>query len=136
MELRSQMPHFFRNEPDDYSFLWMCAFNSYAEGKYVKKPEYECSGMKILEAILQSLTMDEATRQKCRDEIVAAIPVAMPYIDSQFLPRAAGDLPAVVPEGSRNLGFTCQFCEIPEDVVLRKDFRLMLPEWQSISCLV
>ncbi|MCH3987401.1 MAG: oleate hydratase [Lachnospiraceae bacterium] len=122
MELRSQMPGFFRNEPDGYSFLWMCAFNSYAEGKYVKKREFDCTGMEILEEILQSLPMDEETRQKCRDEVVAAVPAAMPYIDSQFLPRAAGDRPEVVPAGSVNLGFTGQFCEIPEDVVFTEEY--------------
>ena len=122
MELRTQMPGFFRNEPKDYSFLWMCAFNCYADGKYVKKPEFACTGMEILEEILQSLPMDEATRQKCREEVVAAVPVAMPYIDSQFLPRAIGDRPAIVPEGSTNLGFTGQFCEIPEDVVFTEEY--------------
>lgn len=122
MELRAQMPGFFRNEPEDYSFLWMCAFNSYAEGAYVKKAEFDCTGMEILEEILQSLPMDEGTRQKCREEVVAAIPVAMPYIDSQFLPRAEGDRPQVVPEGSTNLGFTGQFCEMPEDVVFTEEY--------------
>ena len=66
--------------------------------------------------------MDEEIRQQCRNEVVAAIPVAMPYIDAQFLPRAVGDRPAVVPEGSTNLGFTGQFCEIPEDVVFTEEY--------------
>ncbi|MGN1388572.1 MAG: oleate hydratase, partial [Bulleidia sp.] len=122
MELRTQMPGFFRNEPADFSFFWMCAFNSSAEGKYTGKPEFECTGMEILEEILQSLPMDEAVRQKCREEVVAAVPVAMPYIDSQFLPRASGDRPLPVPEGSTNLGFTGQYCEIPEDVVFTEEY--------------
>lgn len=122
MELRGQMPGFFKNQPEGYNFVWMCAFNCYAEGKYVKKSEFDCTGMEILDEILYSLPMDDATRQKCRDEVVAAIPVAMPYIDSQFLPRAVGDRPDVVPAGSTNLGFTGQFCEIPEDVVFTEEY--------------
>lgn len=122
MELRSPMPPFFKNQTDENPFLWMCAFNSYAKGKYTGKSEFDCTGMEILEEILQSLPMDEETRQKCRDEVIAAIPVAMPYIDSQFLPRAVGDRPEVVPEGSTNLGFTGQFCEIPEDVVFTEEY--------------
>ncbi len=122
MEIRAQMPGFFKNEPEGYSFLWMCAFNSYAKGEHCGKSEFECTGMEILDEILLSLPMDEETRQKCRDEVVEAIPVAMPYIDAQFLPRAVGDRPDVVPAGSTNLGFTGQFCEVPEDVVFTEEY--------------
>lgn len=122
MEIRAQMPGFFKNEPEGYSFLWMCAFNSYAKGEHCGKSEFDCTGMEILDEILLSLPMDEATRQKCRGEVVDAIPVAMPYIDAQFLPRAQGDRPQAVPEGSTNLGFTGQFCEVPEDVVFTEEY--------------
>ena len=122
MEIRAQMPGFFKNQPDDYSFLWMCAFNSYAKGEHCGKSEFDCTGMEILDEILLSLPMDDATRQKCRDEVVAAIPVAMPYIGSQFLARAVGDRPDVIPAGSVNLGFTGQFCEVPEDVVFTEEY--------------
>jgi oleate hydratase len=40
-----------------------------------------------------------------------------PFITSQFLRRAKGDRPQVVPERSKNLAFIGQFCELPEDVV-------------------
>lgn len=66
--------------------------------------------------------MDDGTRQKCRDEVVAAIPVMLPYTDAHFLARAAGDRPDVVPKGSTNLGFTCQYCEIPEDCVFTEEY--------------
>ena len=89
---------------------------------YIKKPSSECTGEKILEEILMSLPMDDATRQKCRDEVVAAIPVILPYADAHFLPRAKGDRPDVVPEGSTNLGFTGQYCEISEDVVFTEEY--------------
>jgi hypothetical protein len=34
------------------------------------------------DGILQSLPMDEQTRQKCREEVISAVPAAMPYIDA------------------------------------------------------
>lgn len=122
MEVRDPMIPFFKNQTEDETFLWMCAFNCFAKGEHCGKSEYECTGMEILDEILLSLPMDEETRQKCRDEVVAAIPVAMPYIDSQFLPRAVGDRPAVVPEGSENLGLIGQFVEIPEDCVFTEEY--------------
>lgn len=122
MEIRNPPVPFFRNQTEENPFLWMCAFNSYAKGKFCGKPEFECTGREILDEILLSLPMDEETRQKCRDEVVAAIPCAMPYIDSQFLPRSVGDRPDVVPTGSKNLGFTGQYCEIPEDVVFTEEY--------------
>lgn len=122
MEIRQTVPDFFLNSDKDHSFVYMVAFNSFAKGKFIPKSEFDCTGEEILEELLMSLPMDEETRQKCRDEVVAAIPVAMPYIDSQFLPRAIGDRPNVVPENSINLGFTGQFCEIPEDVVFTEEY--------------
>lgn len=122
MEIRNPIIPFFKNQTEANPFLWMCAFNCYEKGKYTGKSEFDCTGMEILDEILFSLPMDDETRQKCRDEVVSAIPVAMPYIASQFMPRAVGDRPLTVPEGSTNLGFTGQFCEIPEDVVFTEEY--------------
>jgi oleate hydratase len=41
----------------------------------------------------------------------------MPYITAQFMPRAAGDRPHVVPTGCTNLGLLGQFVETRNDVV-------------------
>lgn len=122
MELRSPLPPFFVNQDKDHSFIWMVAFYSSEKGKYTNKSEYDCNGMEILEEILQSLPMDEATRAQCRNEVVAAIPVIMPYIDSQFLPRSVGDRPLVVPENSKNLGLIGQYVEISEDCVFTEEY--------------
>ena len=122
LELRNPLPPYFENQPDGYSFLWTCSFYPDKQGRFVKKSEYECNGMEILEEILMSLPMDDETRQKCRDEVVAAIPVILPYTNAHFMPRAIGDRPQVVPENSTNLGFTGQYCEIPEDVVFTEEY--------------
>lgn len=50
------------------------------------------------------------------------ISAMMPYITSQFMPRELGDRPAVVPEGSVNLAFLGQFCEIPGDCVFTVEY--------------
>ena len=41
----------------------------------------------------------------------------MPYITSQFMPRAIGDRPKVIPGGCVNLGFLGQFVEVDDDCV-------------------
>jgi oleate hydratase len=41
----------------------------------------------------------------------------MPYITAQFMPRAAGDRPNVVPNGCTNLALLGQFIETHNDVV-------------------
>jgi len=46
----------------------------------------------------------------------------MPFITSQFLCRSEGDRPAVVPDGSRNLGLIGQYCEQPDDVVFTAEY--------------
>ena len=46
----------------------------------------------------------------------------MPYITSMFMPRALGDRPLPVPNGSKNLAFVSQFVEIPEDVVFTVEY--------------
>ncbi len=48
----------------------------------------------------------------------------MPFITSQFLPRAKGDRPQIVPKGSRNLAFMGQFCEQPDDVVFTVEYSI------------
>jgi oleate hydratase len=54
------------------------------------------------------------------DEIVANTKVRtalMPYITAQFMKRAAGDRPAVVPKGCTNLGLVGQFVETRNDII-------------------
>jgi oleate hydratase len=57
-------------------------------------------------------------------ETSICIPCMMPFITSQFLPRAKGERPDVVPEGSRNLAFIGQFRELPDDVVFTVEYSI------------
>jgi len=53
---------------------------------------------------------------------VNCIPVAMPFIDSLFMPRAKGDRPDVIPEGATNFAFLGQFTEVAEDCVFTVEY--------------
>ena len=48
----------------------------------------------------------------------------LPYTTSQFMPRARGDRPNVVPEGTVNLAFVGQYCEIPDNVVYTVEYSI------------
>ncbi len=50
-------------------------------------------------------------------------PCMMPYITAFFLPRRAGDRPAVVPQDAVNFGFLGQFAESsPRDVIFTVEY--------------
>ena len=88
----------------------------------MKKPMAACTGREIMTEILGHLGVsDEASRIL---ETSICIPCMMPFITSQFLPRVKGDRPEVVPEGSRNLAFMGQFCELPDDVVFTVEYSI------------
>jgi len=75
----------------------------------------ECTGEEICKELLYHMGL-----KNWIDQILPhcnLIPTMMPYITSQFMPRAARDRPAVIPEGSTNLAFIGQYVEIPGDVV-------------------
>ena len=55
---------------------------------------------------------------------VNCIPCTLPYITSQFMPRRAGDRPAVVCEDIANLAFIGQYCEAPEDTVFTVEYSI------------
>ena len=52
------------------------------------------------------------------------VPVLMPYITAFFMPRAAGDRPAVVPEGAVNFAFLGQFAETPRDTIFTTEYSM------------
>jgi oleate hydratase len=63
------------------------------------------------------------------------IPCMMPFITSQFLCRAKGDRPQVIPEGTKNLAFTGQFCELPDDVVFTVEYSIRSAQTAVYSLL-
>ena len=102
-------------QPENVQVLWFYGLHSTQKGEYVKKPMTECTGEETLKELLYWCGLEDKF-----DEIKThciAIPTVMPYITSQFMPRAMNDRPQVIPEGSTNLAFIGQFVELPGDVV-------------------
>ena len=52
------------------------------------------------------------------------VPVMMPYITAFFMPRTAGDRPAVVPEGAVNFAFIGQFAETKRDTIFTTEYSM------------
>ena len=63
------------------------------------------------------------------ETVVNVIPCMMPYIDSQFQPRAKSDRPLVVPEGSTNFAMISQFVAVSYT-------HLDVYKRQAIKCLI
>lgn len=115
----AHQPHF-RNQPDDVKVFWGYGLYPDQVGDYVKKRMCDCTGEEILTELLHHLKFEND-----KDAIIRSancIPCMMPYITAQFMPRTLGDRPQVVPEGSTNLAFIGQFCEIPDDVVFTEEY--------------
>ena len=112
-------PHFL-GQPEGVQVFWGYGLFVDQEGDFVHKKMSDCSGEDLLVELLGHLGFDEH-----KDAILAAakcIPCMMPFITSQFMPRARGDRPAVCPVGTANLAFIGQFCEIPGDVVFTVEY--------------
>ncbi|AMR25549.1 oleate hydratase (plasmid) [Hymenobacter psoromatis] len=112
-------PHFI-NQPAGVTVFWGYGLFPDRVGNYVPKKMSDCSGEEILTELLNHLHF---TAQL--PAIIAeanCIPALLPYITSQFLTRAPGDRPPVVPAGSTNFAFLGQFTEMPDDVVFTVEY--------------
>ncbi|HCE41049.1 MAG: oleate hydratase [Alcanivorax sp.] len=110
----NRQPHF-PDQPDDLLVLWVYALRMTPDGDYVKKPMPECTGREIVTELCHHLDLlDDLDTVLAHTKVRTAL---MPYITAEFMPRAAGDRPRVVPEGCTNLGLLGQFVETPNDVV-------------------
>ena len=112
----AHQPHFV-NQPADVRVFWGYALHPDRVGDFVGKPMSECSGADILHELCGHLNFDRTIFARA-----ICIPCRMPYITSQFMPRATGDRPLPVPKSSKNLAFVSQFVEIPEDVVFTVEY--------------
>ncbi len=112
-------PHFL-GQPEGVSVAWGYALNMDRPGDFVGKPVSDCTGREIMAELLGHLHI--------RAEAAAllgactCVPCMMPFITSQFMPRARGDRPQVLPPGTRNLAFIGQFVELPQDVVFTVEY--------------
>ena len=82
----------------------------------------ECSGKELLEELWFHLHIEDLMKPVVEAGKVNCIPVAMPFIDSLFMPRAIGDRPEVLVEGATNFAFLGQFAEVPKDCVFTVEY--------------
>ena len=127
----NHQPHF-RDQPEDTFVWWGYALFPDKQGDFVGKPMAECTGREILDEVLRHLRFAE--REQILDSSLV-LPAMMPYITSQFLVRAAGDRPQVVPEGSTNLAFIGQYAEVPDDVVFTVEYSVRTA-WTAVAALL
>jgi len=109
-------------QPADVSVFWGYGLSVDQPGNFVNKPMSACTGREIMTEILGHLHIGAEAAQILQSTI--CIPCMMPFITSQFLPRQHGDRPEVVPQGSKNLAFIGQYCELPEDVVFTVEYSI------------
>lgn len=112
-------PHFI-GQPEGVQVFWGYALFVDVPGNFVKKPMSACTGREIMTEILGHLRLEKNAARIL--DTCTCIPRMMPFITSQFLPRSVGDHPQIVPEGSKNLAFVGQYCELPEVVVFTVDY--------------
>jgi len=114
-------PHF-AGQPDNVNVFWGYGLFVDRPGDFVKKPMSASTGREIMTEVLDHLQVGADASRILEASI--CIPCMMPFITSQFLRRARGDRPEVVPDGWTNLAFTGQFCEIPDDVVFTVEYSI------------
>ncbi|MGN1235227.1 MAG: oleate hydratase [Christensenellaceae bacterium] len=109
------LPPVFPDQPDNVDFVWFYGLYPENEGVLVKKKMADCTGDELLKEFCHCIGFDE--RFEDVRAHTKAIPVVMPYITSQFMPRGTKDRPEIIPEGCTNLALIGQFVELPGDVV-------------------
>jgi len=114
-------PHFI-GQPAGVAVFWGYGLTVDLPGAFVKKPMFACSGREIMTELLGHLRLSDAADTMLSSFI--CIPCMMPFITSQFMPRAHGDRPHVIPEGWANLAFLGQFVELPSDVVFTVEYSI------------
>jgi len=110
----NRQPHY-PEQPDDVLVLWVYALVMDAPGNLVPKPMPECTGREILTELCHHLGIADAADEVAKHTKVRL--ALMPFITAQFMPRAAGDRPRVVPEGCTNLALVGQFVETSNDII-------------------
>ena len=82
----------------------------------------ECTGREITEEWLYHLGVPVEEIATLARESAVCVPTLMPYITAFFMPRAGGDRPDVIPDGSVNAAFIGQFAETPRDTVFTTEY--------------
>jgi oleate hydratase len=125
-------PHFIA-QPEGVQVFWGYGLFVDIPGNFVKKPMSACTGREIMTEVIGHLRLQEHGARIL--DACTCIPCMMPFITSQFLPRSEGDRPQVRPEGSKNLAFVGQYCELPADVVFTVEYSIRSAQTAVYSLL-
>ncbi|MBM9465690.1 oleate hydratase [Nakamurella leprariae] len=117
----SRQPHF-AAQPDQDVIVWLYGLFSDRPGNHITKPITECTGSELCQEWLYHLGVPEEEILDIATNSARTIPCSMPYITSYFMPRALGDRPKVVPDGSKNLAFLGNFAETERDTVFTTEY--------------
>lgn len=112
--------------------MWVYSLFTDVPGDYVKKPMKECTGKEITAEWLYHLGIPVEDIGRLAGEECNCTPTMMPYITAFFMPRAAGDRPDVIPDGSVNAAFLGQFAETPRDTISPQS-TLSVPPWRQYT---
>ncbi|MGR3660403.1 MAG: oleate hydratase [Paracoccaceae bacterium] len=117
----ARQPHF-PNQPKDVKVVWGYGLYPDREGNFIKKKMSDCTGEEMLQELWYHLKIQDLMTPVMEAGKVNCIPVAMPFVDSLFMPRSKGDRPRVLPKGATNFAFLGQFAEAPKDCVFTVEY--------------
>lgn len=117
----ARQPHF-PNQPKDVNIFWGYGLYPDREGNFVRKKMSECTGEEMLAELWYHLRVQDMMEPIVDAGKVNSIPVAMPFVDSLFMPRTLGDRPDVLPKGTTNFAFLGQFAEVPDECVFTVEY--------------
>ncbi len=112
----------FKAQEPEKVCVWVYGLFTDVPGDFVKKPMRECTGREITEEWLYHLGVPVEDISHLARESAVCVPTLMPYITAFFMPRAKGDRPDVIPDGSVNAAFLGQFAETPRDTVFTTEY--------------
>jgi len=115
-------PPAYADQPAGVQVWWGYGLLVDCIGNFVPKTLLECSGREILVELFSHLALQDNLAALL--DSANCIPCLLPYATSQFMPRAPGDRPAVLPAGLANLAVIGQYCEIPLDVVYTVEYSI------------
>ena len=115
----------FQEQPADHCLIWVYGLNCWDdEGDFIKKPMYQCTGIELAAEWLYHIGIPEDQIMDLATNECNTTPCMMPYVTTFFMPRAEGDRPKVVPDGSVNLAFVGQFADTPRDTVFTTEYSI------------
>ncbi len=114
----------FRDQPKGSSWAGSTACSAISPATTSKSP---CGTAPARRSAWSGCITSECPESRIEDlaeRSANTVPVMMPYITAFFMPRKAGDRPAVVPEGAVNFAFLGQFAETKRDTIFTTEYSM------------